>query len=749
MQEIKVFEEFEHMLYKYRCYLENQFNEKKRAAFHPCEPLLYLYDMEKVDKDSDFDDELSFYDPEYMPMPESDFIHHADIILYSNDFEIWYSHVLDSEAEIIREVLNNVKPYYFADITANYYIELNCSNVFQLMTLLDQRVYGFVKNEYLNQCWQEVDKIGNLFFLQVNMPKEETKIKRGKSSVNVAMMEKPMATQQVRPEYEILNVSVKGEEYYCLGEYEPLIDSYDVSAYEDNVEFDFIKINMLLANANPISVFDKVIDLNVDTIKQIVPFARIIHKHALKSGNDFIDTIEKLKYKKDFQNSISVLTIPYNLMMHKCIPGFIEEAYKLLPSEVGGFLKTLNISEIIEEYIKSDGTIFPEFIEAQFNKIDQIYSNIASARQNIEAFSESGPRVVGGGFGIKGAVKGIITAQVLNLGMEGLNTLFQTVSANNKNEKIAKDVEKLYKSEAYNSILYTIMYHDVYSFLFYYIQYVNEAATNLRLVKANDFNLPSISTDFNDSVVYYLHILSKINKQDIYVNSNYNDKSLIELIKNAIVKYPYEYDYYRIFYNLSGVIDYNILRFAKIHGVDISNLAKEYASKIAKEKQKGLQNQAENGKLINIEQKNNTAQPQTIPSELGFDVKEQLISVEYKCLLEFIYIPDRGLKYLAKFKNAVISYAKLQQDEEVLFLFDNTVFGSAKDGFILTNKNIYFKNMFNNSSSISLKDIKTIESRKYSFLVNSNVEIEISTMSSLEKCSTLVVLLKLIISNLL
>lgn len=752
MQEIKVFEEFEHMLYKYRCYLENQFNKMNRVAFHPCEPLVYLYDMEKVEKDSEGDDELNRYDPDFVPIPESDFVHHSDIILYSNDLEIWYSDILESQAEIIRDVLNNVKPYYFADITANYYIQLNSSNVFQLMDILDRRVYGFVKNENLDQCWQEVDIIGNLLFLQANMP-EETKVKRGKSSVSYSKIEQPRAPQPQVPEYEIVNISVKGEEFYCLGEYEPLIDNYDASYYDDNIEFDFNKINLLLPNTNQISVFGKLINLDLETIKEIGPFAKIIRKHALKAGNDYIKTVEELKADDNFQDSLSTLTIPYNLMIHSCIAAFVEESYKLLPPEVGSFFKTFSLSNFIDEYISGEYTIFPKFIKAQCGKIDQIYSNINLAKRNIEAFSEGNPMFVGGGFGIKGAIKGMLTAEALNIGAEGLNTLYQVASANSKNKKIAQDIEKLYKSEAYNNILFYLMYHDVYSFLFHYAEVINEVANTLRAIKTNDVKLPNISKSFNTSASYFIHILSKINKVDAFANSNFNDKPLLELIKNAILEYPYEYEYYKMMCDLSGEIDYSIVRFAKLHGVDISNIYRDYIAKktqkAAQEKQQVLQKQEETKINATANAATNVTQTQSNLEKSEIDINEQLQMTEYKCLSGYIYLPNSGQKYLTKFNNAVTSYAKLQQNENVLLLFDNTVFGSAKDGFILTNKNIYFKNMFQNPSSISLKDIETIqEDGKYDFLVNNNIKIEISVMNSSEKCRVLVKLVKLIISSL-
>ena len=59
-------------------------------------------------------------------------------------------------------------------------------------------------------------------------------------------------------------------------------------------------------------------------------------------------------------------------------------------------------------------------------------------------------------------------------------------------------------------------------------------------------------------------------------------------------------------------------------------------------------------------------------------------------------------KYNKKLKKALASYAPKVDSSEVLVLFDNTVFGSAKDGFVITHDYIYFKPQHEDSGRISL-----------------------------------------------
>lgn len=65
-------------------------------------------------------------------------------------------------------------------------------------------------------------------------------------------------------------------------------------------------------------------------------------------------------------------------------------------------------------------------------------------------------------------------------------------------------------------------------------------------------------------------------------------------------------------------------------------------------------------------------------------------------------------KTYKKMKTAINTYAKEAVKEQVIAVIDHTVFGSAKDGAILTDKTIYSKNTFKNES-VKLSDIVNIE----------------------------------------
>jgi hypothetical protein len=66
-----------------------------------------------------------------------------------------------------------------------------------------------------------------------------------------------------------------------------------------------------------------------------------------------------------------------------------------------------------------------------------------------------------------------------------------------------------------------------------------------------------------------------------------------------------------------------------------------------------------------------------------------------------------GLKTIPpkKFKNAIKSYAAEADGETALLQYDNTGFGSAKEGFVLTNKAFYCKAFLEKNAKHSLHEI--------------------------------------------
>ena len=66
-----------------------------------------------------------------------------------------------------------------------------------------------------------------------------------------------------------------------------------------------------------------------------------------------------------------------------------------------------------------------------------------------------------------------------------------------------------------------------------------------------------------------------------------------------------------------------------------------------------------------------------------------------------------------KLKNAISTFGQaIQSDEEVFLQYDGTVWGSAKDGFLMTNLGIHSKNMWESSNFVTYQNIRALTLRK-------------------------------------
>jgi hypothetical protein len=93
------------------------------------------------------------------------------------------------------------------------------------------------------------------------------------------------------------------------------------------------------------------------------------------------------------------------------------------------------------------------------------------------------------------------------------------------------------------------------------------------------------------------------------------------------------------------------------------------------------------------------------------------INDELKHELKKAFAPVSRIKEVAlfdaispkKLKNATKSYApQIGSDETIIALYDSTVFGSAKEGFLLTTKRLYSKDLLEKATEMSIEEIVDI-----------------------------------------
>ncbi|WMT41216.1 hypothetical protein RE628_00940 [Paenibacillus sp. D2_2] len=100
------------------------------------------------------------------------------------------------------------------------------------------------------------------------------------------------------------------------------------------------------------------------------------------------------------------------------------------------------------------------------------------------------------------------------------------------------------------------------------------------------------------------------------------------------------------------------------------------------------------------------------------DIKNRVLGIRNVDIRKYVFIENENEKVIKKFQNALESYANLEFDERPVVLFDNTVFGSAKDGCLITNRRIYIHNMLQKPVSIDIRSIISVELKDTDLLIN-------------------------------
>jgi hypothetical protein len=123
------------------------------------------------------------------------------------------------------------------------------------------------------------------------------------------------------------------------------------------------------------------------------------------------------------------------------------------------------------------------------------------------------------------------------------------------------------------------------------------------------------------------------------------------------------------------------------------------------------------------------------------DTRQAKVSDRTDAPLEALEEIQKGLegftdKYLfvgtipsKKLKNAISTYATQVSPEDVLLLYDNTVFGSAKDGLSLTADAVYWRNDSGEPDRLPYAEIRKVDILKYSLsdaIVLNQKEIQVA-----------------------
>lgn len=236
------------------------------------------------------------------------------------------------------------------------------------------------------------------------------------------------------------------------------------------------------------AVFNEVLPWSIESIKETIDYAISI---LIKFGIDYID-------KKTFLDEIN------------------EKAEKM-----GVFNDLANAEKIIEDL-----------------------------KHNLNIANGNNSYWMGGGFGITGAIKGAITAEVLNIGTNALGGAIKSLTGNTDNDKIERMKKKLFSEmDLIGCCTHSIT---VMSMEIFYIMH--------KLLVSNGF-MPIVEFDEKKAIGKFNNI------KDMYEKEKLTKRQAVEAVCECIEMYPYFIGYYLFIYNLSLFSEDNLNKLTSYLGM--------------------------------------------------------------------------------------------------------------------------------------------------------------------------------------
>jgi hypothetical protein len=364
----------------------------------------------------------------------------------------------------------------------------------------------------------------------------------------------------------------------------------------------------------------------------------------------------------------------------------LEHAIELLKRRGIYNINLSRFTEVASEYTG--------YWEGQFSEIREKFKELVEykeAKKDYRSDRKAGRgRMIGGGFGVGGAVKGMAMAGTANLATGLLHSFTNALGNAATSAEVSSLKNKIFKDPDTKRTLCMSIYFDLHRAV---VECINDSGLSLI---AESYT----SSEREDAYIIYNNI----------VNGSVSGEDLKRMIAEILVKDPFDMDYYELAMKHSlNEGDSDLIEYAHYFEMPIDELIQDLKAAIKNEERLA---QLFGDSATELEHKlRNNSLYQAVKSELPEDatraIKKAFFSIQNESVKSkvFLLLGDLSEKLATKMANVKASYAPIQAEMPIL-LFDNTAFGSAKDGFLITDKGIYVHNMMAKGWSYSFGEFE-------------------------------------------
>lgn len=381
-------------------------------------------------------------------------------------------------------------------------------------------------------------------------------------------------------------------------------------------------------------------------------------------------------------------------------------------------------------------------LSEDFSQVVERYFQIINDQKTMEAYREarrqSRGRVVGGGFGFKGAVKGMATAGTINLATGIAHSFFNGIGNMLSDSKAAGEKLRLFNDPRTLNHLADSVLRNAYFLQIALIDAISSLARDNTYRQFYSYDKAKADAIFNN-----------------IVNQRFSRNQKIDLLISVLSTYPYEKSYYDFILRSYGDENKQLEELAlffginllpskieivenQVKGFNISDIndANHAIDSLNKLRNKLGLNKDDieeflddiRNKYEKVEKRSRTANGVVLDSKNEIEEYRKFVNSQINSFKEYVIecykqLSNENIKKYTfifsekdaekKIENAIqkyCTYRKLDEDslmsgeEQGLFLYDDTIFGSGKAGFLITNKKLYMSNKW----QIDLSDIKDL-----------------------------------------
>ncbi|OUN08455.1 hypothetical protein B5G42_14540 [Flavonifractor sp. An91] len=340
------------------------------------------------------------------------------------------------------------------------------------------------------------------------------------------------------------------------------------------------------------------------------------------------------------------------------------------------------IQTYISEYCDNLGAVVEEITE-EYHKILAHQQEMTEYRQMRKA---SRGRVVGGGFGLSGAVKGMATAGAINMATGALHSIGNAFGEMGTAISASSAKDNLFRRsnirEKIGNALMTVLF------------YMHYALVDLINAHQSQFHLCS----------YTGAELAKANKiQSDLMQGNISEYDMEDAVATMLCAFPFSATHYKTAVQvLPGRVS-QMADFAAFFGIDIYSIYTQLKLAIAPAVQ--IMQEYQGGFLDDLIL-NDLGYDEFCLADISTDMTDALESIEAIFDIaneeQFYFFPACDAAAASLLKNARDCYATYGQ-ETPLLLYDATLMKSGKSGFLITDKHIYLKDT-GVSAQLTLQD---------------------------------------------